>query len=68
MNFPGVLGANESILSKIDLASGKVVDGHAPGVTGKNLSAYIAAGIYSDHESVSLDEARDKLRQGMYVM
>ncbi len=68
MNFPGVLSANESILGKIDLARGKVVDGHAPGVTGKNLSAYIAAGIYSDHESVSLDEARDKLRQGMYVM
>jgi len=68
MNFPGVLGADEGILSKIDLARGKVVDGHAPGVTGKNLSAYIAAGIYSDHESVSLDEARDKLRQGMYVM
>jgi len=68
MNFPGVLSANESILSKIDLTRGKVVDGHAPGVTGKNLSAYIAAGIYSDHESVSLDEARDKLRQGMYVM
>ncbi len=68
MNFPGVLSANEAILSKIDLARGKVVDGHAPGVTGKNLSAYIAAGIYSDHESVSLDEARDKLRQGMYVM
>ncbi|GAI74563.1 unnamed protein product, partial [marine sediment metagenome] len=68
MNFPGVLSANESILNKISLARGKVVDGHAPGVTGKNLSAYIAAGIYSDHESVSLDEARDKLRQGMYVM
>ncbi len=68
MNFPGVLSANESILSKIDLTRGKVVDGHAPGVTGKDLTAYIAAGIYSDHESVSLDEARDKLRQGMYVM
>ncbi|GAH79513.1 unnamed protein product, partial [marine sediment metagenome] len=68
MNFPGVLSGDESVLSKIDLARGKVVDGHAPGVTGKNLSAYIAAGIYSDHESVSLDEARDKLRQGMYVM
>jgi len=68
MNFPGVLSANVDVLSKIDLARGKVVDGHAPGVTGKSLSAYIAAGIYSDHESVSLDEARDKLRQGMYVM
>jgi len=68
MNFPGVLSADESILSKIDLASGRVVDGHAPSVTGKNLSAYIAAGVCSDHESVSLSEARDKLRQGMYVM
>jgi len=56
------------VLSKIDLAEGKVIDGHAPGVSGKNLSGYIAAGIYSDHESVSLDEAREKLRQGMFVM
>ena len=68
MNFPGVLGGDDSVLSKINFAEGKVVDGHAPGVTGKNLTAYIAAGIYSDHESVSLEEAREKLRQGMYVM
>ncbi len=68
MNFPGVLAGDGSVLSKIELARGKIVDGHAPGVTGKNLSAYMAAGIYSDHESVSLDEAREKLRQGMYVM
>jgi len=68
MNFPGVLGGDESVLSKINLARGKVVDGHAPGVTGKNLNAYIAAGIYSDHESVSLDEAREKLSQGMWAM
>ena len=68
MNFPGVLGGDASVLSKINLARGKVVDGHAPGVTGENLSAYISAGIYSDHESVALDEAREKLRQGMWVM
>jgi len=68
MNFPGVLFGDAGVLSKIDLAEGKVVDGHAPGVTGKDLSAYIAAGIYSDHESVALDEAREKLRQGMFVM
>ena len=68
MNFPGVLGGDASVLSKIDLAKGKIVDGHAPGVTGKDLSAYIAAGINSDHESVSLDEAKEKLRQGMWVM
>ena len=68
MNFPGVLSGDEGVLSKIDLVRGKVADGHAPGVSGKNLSAYIAAGIYSDHESVSLDEAREKLRQGMFIM
>jgi adenine deaminase len=68
MNFPGVLSANASVLRKINLARRKIVDGHAPGVTGKNLTAYIAAGIYSDHESVSLDEAREKFRKGMWAM
>ena len=68
MNFPGVISGDKAVLSKINLTKGKVVDGHAPGVRGKDLSAYIAAGIYSDHESVSLDEAREKLGQGMYVM
>jgi len=68
MNFPGVLAGDEGVLSKISLTEGKIIDGHAPGVTGKNLAAYIAAGIYSDHESVSLEEAGEKLRQGMHVM
>jgi len=68
MNFPGVLAGDDGVLSKISLAQGKIIDGHAPGVTGKNLAAYIAAGIYSDHESVSLEEAGEKLRQGMHVM
>jgi len=68
MNFPGVLNGDASILSKIAHARGKIIDGHAPGVTGKDLAAYIAAGILSDHESVSLAEAQEKLRQGMFVM
>ncbi len=68
MNFPGVIGGDATVLSKINLARGKIVDGHAPGVTGKDLTAYVAAGILSDHESVSLAEARDKLRQGMFIM
>jgi adenine deaminase len=68
MDFSGVLGGNEVVLRKISLARGRIIDGHAPGVTGKDLNAYIAAGIYSDHESVSLDEAREKLRRGMWVM
>jgi len=68
MNYPGVLAGDATILSKIEVARGKIIDGHAPGVTGKELTAYIAAGIGSDHESVALAEARDKLRQGMLVM
>ncbi len=67
MNFPGVLSGDTGVLSKIESARG-VVDGHAPGVGGKDLSAYIAAGIHSDHESVSLAEAEEKLRRGMFVM
>jgi adenine deaminase len=68
MNYPGVLAGDTAMLSKIEAARGRVIDGHAPGVTGKDLSAYIAAGMRSDHESVSLDEAAEKLRRGMYVM
>ena len=68
MNFPGVFSADPQVLSKIAHAAGKVVDGHAPGVGGNDLNAYIAAGIRSDHESVTLEEAREKLARGMYVM
>jgi adenine deaminase len=56
------------VLRKIALSQGKIIDGHAPGVRGKDLSAYIAAGIGSDHESVTLEEAREKLEKGMFVM
>ncbi|AII59420.1 MAG: adenine deaminase [Dehalococcoides mccartyi] len=68
MNFPGVLFAVPSVLDKIKAASGKVLDGHAPGLSGKDLNAYIAAGIHSDHECIHLDEAKEKLARGMYIM
>jgi adenine deaminase len=68
MDFPAVLRGDGDILEKIRLADGRPVDGHAPGLSGKQLSAYIAAGIGSDHESVSLEEAAEKLRRGMFVM
>ncbi|MCD6452773.1 MAG: adenine deaminase [Dehalococcoidales bacterium] len=68
MNFAGVINGDSQMLAKIKAARGKVVDGHAPGLGGKELTAYLAAGIGSDHESVSLAEAREKLRQGMYIM
>jgi adenine deaminase len=68
MNYPGVINRDEKVLEKLRLAGSRPVDGHAPGLTGNNLSAYIAAGIRSDHESVSLGEAREKLDKGMYIM
>ncbi|MCK4772636.1 MAG: adenine deaminase [Candidatus Latescibacteria bacterium] len=68
MNYPGVLSADDEVLAKISAAAGTVIDGHSPGVGGRDLNAYIACGIDSDHESTSLEEAREKLRRGMYVM
>lgn len=67
MNFPGVILGDESVLRKVDLANGRPVDGHAPGVSGKWLNAYAAAGIATDHESTQLLEAQEKLRRGMAV-
>jgi adenine deaminase len=68
MNYPGVLMEDPEILAKISVFEGKVLDGHAPGLTGKDLCAYVIAGIGSDHECTSLDEAREKLRNGMHIM
>ena len=68
MNYPGVLAGDREVLNKIRIADGRRVDGHAPGLTGKDLCAYVDAGISSDHECVSADEAREKLRLGMYIM
>ncbi len=68
MNYPGVIGADEGMLEKISLVPDRAADGHAPSVSGRELNAYIAAGIHSDHESVSLKEAREKLERGMFIM
>ncbi len=70
MDVPGVLQANPQVLAKIEAtrARGRVVDGHAPGVRGRDLNAYAAAGIMSDHESTTIEEAREKLRLGMWLM
>ncbi len=67
MNFPGVLAGNEKVHRKIAVArnAGKVVEGHAPGLVGRELAAYISAGIESDHESFTEKEAVEKLRRGM---
>jgi len=68
MNYPGVLLRNEDMLEKIRIGGHKRVDGHAPHLSGRDLNAYIAAGIMSDHESSSFEEAREKLQRGMYIM
>jgi len=65
MNVPGVLGSDPALFRKLDLFT--IIDGHAPLLTGKDLSAYIAAGIQSDHECTSASEAREKIRKGMFV-
>ncbi|MEY2486546.1 MAG: adenine deaminase [Verrucomicrobiota bacterium] len=68
MNYPGVFLGMESELAKIEAGKGKVIDGHAPGLRGKNLNAYALAGIRSDHESTGLEEAREKLRLGLHLL
>jgi len=68
MNYPGVIHGDPDVLAKLDLAGDMVLDGHAPGLSGLDLNAYILAGPGSDHECVSLEEAREKLRKGMHVM
>ncbi len=68
MNFPGVIHRVPEVLKKIQMAQGKRVDGHAPGLSGKDLTAYIIAGISSDHECTRREEAEEKLSQGMYIM
>ncbi len=67
MNFPGVLYRVPSVLEKIRIAGDRPVDGHAPGLSGLDLNAYVAAGIGSDHECAELEEAREKLRRGMHI-
>ncbi|MCE2983860.1 MAG: adenine deaminase [Parachlamydia sp.] len=70
MNFPGVLNGDPLVLDKIEVAQrfNCPVDGHAPGLRGKEAAAYIAAGISTDHECFTLDEALDKLQEGMKII
>jgi adenine deaminase len=68
MNFPGVLAKDPDVLDKIRIVGQIPIDGHAPGLTGRELCAYIATGIRSDHEATTLEEGREKLQRGMHVM
>jgi adenine deaminase len=70
MNMPGILQGDEQLLAKIVATQqhGLVVDGHAPGLNGRDLCAYATAGVMSDHECTTLEEARQRIRQGMWLM
>jgi len=68
MNYPGVLNRDPEVMAKIRAAGGSLIDGHAPGLSGKDLNAYIVAGIRSDHECSTISEAREKLARGMFIM
>jgi adenine deaminase len=67
MNFPGVIGGDPEMLARIRAAGGRRVDGHSPGVGGRELDAYLAAGVESDHESTTLDEVIERRRKGMWT-
>ncbi len=70
MNFPGIISADSSTVAKIvaSQAHHKKIDGHAPGLRGKDLNAYVAAGVYSDHECADMEEAMEKLKLGQFIM
>jgi adenine deaminase len=68
MNFPGVISGSPAELGKLALDGAVHVDGHAPGVLGRELQAYAAAGIASDHEALTVEEGRERLRAGMWLL
>jgi adenine deaminase len=68
MNFPGAISGAPSVMAKLKAFGDRPVDGHAPGVSGQALNAYVAAGIGSDHECVTVEEAKEKLARGLYVL
>jgi adenine deaminase len=68
MNFPGVLMGTPEVLEKLALFGDRIIDGHAPSLTGYDLQAYVAAGIRSDHETTDRTEGLEKLHSGMMLM
>jgi adenine deaminase len=68
MNYWGVIKKDKNVLEKIKVCSGMIIDGHAPGLKGEELCAYTLAGILSDHEVTSIDEAEERLSLGMWIM
>ncbi len=69
MNYPGVINCDGDVIKKLEAAhaEGKIIDGHAPAVYGKDLNAYLCGGISTDHECVTKEEIEEKISKGMYV-
>ncbi len=67
MNYPGVLAGEKDIHDKIAAMKGLIIDGHAPGLRGNDINAYITAGVMSDHECSSVEEMLERIKRGMYV-
>ena len=67
MNYPGVVHGDPEVVEKLEMFHDRVLDGHAPALSGHHLSAYVAAGVGSDHECTTVEEAQEKLRLGMYI-
>lgn len=68
MDFPGTINGSANVLDKLALVKGGICDGHAPGVYNKSLNAYVAAGVTSEHEATTPDEATEKIRRGLYLL
>ncbi len=70
MNYPGLLGGDPKVMAELDIAkkAGKPIDGHIPGITDERLEKYVAAGVSTDHESFTLDEALAKIKLGMKIL
>lgn len=70
MNYPGVIDAADDVLDKLLVAirAGKLIDGHSPGISGKDLNAYVVSGIHTDHECTTTEEMLDRLSRGMVIL
>jgi len=68
MDYPNVINGNINMLKKMDLAKRKIIDGHAPGLLGRDLNAYMINGVKTDHECSTQEEMKQRLNRGMYVI
>ncbi len=68
MNYPGVINGDDKVIDKLILFKDKIIDGHGPMISGKDLNAYIMGGIKTEHECSTIDEVNDRLRLGMHIL